>query len=142
MNRLFCLIFLVWGIEYTFGIFLNELTQAFGTSYSSTSGVYSVQMGMLLCVGPIAARLVTSFGCQKTTIAGSVIAAMGLITSGFAQNIATLYLTAGFCTGNFCYPDNNNFDSQHFHQIDFSYILRCGSWPNQLVGHHDSGNLL
>ena len=96
--------FSVWGIEYTFGIFLNELTEAFGTSYSSTSGVYSVQMGMLLCVGPIAAGLVTNFGCRKTTVAGSVIAATGLVVSGFAQNIATLYLTAGFCVGNFCHP--------------------------------------
>ena len=84
-------------------MFLNELTKAFGTSYSSTSAVYSVQMGVLLCVGPIAAELVTNFGCRKTTVVGSVIAATGLVTSGFAQNIATLYLTAGFITGNFCY---------------------------------------
>ena len=96
--------FSVWGIEYTFGIFLNEITEAFGTSYSSTSGVYSVQNGVMLCVGPIAAGLINVFGCRKATILGSIIAATGLITSGFAQNIATLYLTAGFCTGNFCYP--------------------------------------
>ena len=78
--------------------------EAFGTSYSSTSGVHSVQMGILSCVGPIAAGLVRMFGCQKITIVGSIIAATGLITSGFAQNIATLYLTAGFCTGNFRNP--------------------------------------
>ena len=76
----------------------------FGTSHSYTSGVYSLQMGFLNCVGPIAAALVKMFGCQKTVIAGSIIAATGLITSGFAKSIATLYLTAGFCVGNFCHP--------------------------------------
>ena len=94
----------VWGIENTFGIFLDKLSEAFGTSYSSTSGVYSVQNGVMLCIGPIAAGLVNVFGCRKVTVLGSIIAATGLITSGFTQNIAILYLTAGNCTGNFCHP--------------------------------------
>ena len=79
--------------------------EVFGTSYSVMSGVFSVQMGILNCVGPIAAGLAKIFGCREVTVVGSIIAAAGLITSGFAQNIGTLYLTAGFCTGNFCPPE-------------------------------------
>ena len=97
-------LYLAWGVEYTFGILLDGLMEAFGTSYSSTSGVFSVQMGILNIMGPIAAGLVKMFGCQTTIVVGSIIAAVGLITSGFAQNIASLYLTAGLCTGNFCHP--------------------------------------
>ena len=37
-------LYLAWGVEYTFGILLDGLMEAFGTSYSSTSGVFSVQM--------------------------------------------------------------------------------------------------
>ena len=58
-------------------------------------------MGVSLCVGPIAASLVKKFGCRKITIFGSMVAATGLIISGFARNIATLYASAGFCTGKF-----------------------------------------
>ena len=76
--------------------------EEFGTSYSYTSGVYSLQMGCLSCVGPIGAALVKKFGCRITVIAGCITSATGLIISGFAQNIATLYLTAGCCVGNSC----------------------------------------
>ena len=90
----------VWGVAYSFGIFLNGLMETFTTSYSSTSIISSVQMGVSLSVGPIAASLVKKFGCRKITILGSTVAATGLIISGFARNIATLYISAGFCTGN------------------------------------------
>ena len=73
----------------------------FGTSYSSTSLVSSVQMGVSFCIGPIASSLINKFGCRKVTVVGSLVAATGLITSGVAQNIETLCLTAGFCTGNY-----------------------------------------
>ena len=85
---------------FTFGIFLNGLMKTFSTSYSSTSVIASVQMGVSLCVGPIAAGLVKKFGCSRITIVGSVFAATGLIISRFAQNIVVLYISAGLCTGN------------------------------------------
>ena len=93
-----------YGIERIIpGILLDELMEAFGTSYSSTSGVFSVQMGIVYCVGLITGGLIKKFGCRKITVVGTIIAAIGYITSGFAQNIATLYLTI-FCTGKFCLP--------------------------------------
>ena len=93
------MLFAVWGTAYTFGIFLNGLMETFSTSYSSTSVISSVQMGVSLCVGPIASSLVKKFGCHKVTVLGSIIAVAGLIVSGFAQNIVVLYLTAGILTG-------------------------------------------
>ena len=93
------MLFAVWGTAYTFGIFLNGLMETFSTSYSSTSVISSVQMGVSLCVGPIASSLVKKFGCRKITVLGSIVAAAGLIVSGFAQNIVVLYLTAGILTG-------------------------------------------
>ena len=66
----------------------------FGTSYSATSLVTSIQMGILLCIGPIASGLIKKFGCQKVTVFGSLVAAIGLISSGLAQSIGMLYMTA------------------------------------------------
>ena len=71
----------------------------FKTSYSVTSLILSVQMGATLCVGPLAASLVKKFGCCKITVLGSIVAATGLVSSGFAPNIGVLFFSAGFCTG-------------------------------------------
>ena len=69
------------GTGRTFGIFLNGIMDDFGTSYSSTSLITSVQMGTSLCISPIASHLIKKFGCRKITVVGSLVAAIGLFTS-------------------------------------------------------------
>ena len=98
-NLLYIAIISVRGIVFSFGIFLTGLMEEFNTSYTSTSLISSVQMGVSLCIGPIAANLVKKFGCRIITIVGLVVAATGLITGGLAKNIVVLYITSGFCTG-------------------------------------------
>ena len=71
----------------------------FNTSFSVTSLILSVQLGVTLCVGPLAAKLVNKFGCRKITVLGSVVATAGLVSSGFAPSIAFLFFSAGICTG-------------------------------------------
>ena len=93
-------VFVVWGIDHTFGMFLGEFMETFGTTRPTTSMIASIQMGVTYFVGPVAANLVNRFGCCEIAIAGSIIAATSMIISGAAPNIATLYITAGFLTGN------------------------------------------
>ena len=81
-------------------MFLGEFMETFRSTRSATSMIASIQMGVTLLVGPIAANLVGRFGCREISIAGSIIAAMSIIISGVAPNITTLYITAGFFTGN------------------------------------------
>ena len=90
------------GINYTFGIFLGEFMETFGTDKAVTSMVSSTQIGVIHLVDPVSAYLIDRFGCCKTSILGSVLAATGLITSGMAPNFAILYTTAGFLTGIVC----------------------------------------
>ena len=90
------------GIIYTFGIFLSEFMETFGTDQAVTSIVSSTQMGVLYLVGPIGAYLVDKVGCCKTAITGSVLASTGLIISGLSPNLLTLCSTAGFLSGIFC----------------------------------------
>ena len=81
-------------------MFLGEFMEIFGTTRSTTSMIASIQMGVTFFVGPIVADLVKKFGCRKVAISGSIIAATSIIISGAAPNIATLYISAGFFTGN------------------------------------------
>ena len=93
-------VFVVFGICYTFGMFLGNIMETFGTSRSATSMIGSIQIGVTYLVGPIAADLVNRFGCRVIAIAGSIISATSIIISGVAPNIATLFITTGFFTGN------------------------------------------
>ena len=93
-------VIIVWGICYTFGMFLGKFMETFGTSRSATSMIGSIQMSITCFVGPIAANLVGQFGCRVIAIAGSIISATSIILSGVAPNIPTLCITAGLFTGN------------------------------------------
>ena len=90
---------LVYGTCYTFGMFLSEFMETFGTTRSVTSMIGSIQVGATYFVGPFAAVLVNRFGCRVIAIAGSIISATSIIISGLAPNITTLFITAGLFTG-------------------------------------------
>ncbi|GFQ74861.1 monocarboxylate transporter 14 [Trichonephila clavata] len=48
---------------------------------------------------PLASGLTNRFGCRAVTIAGSILAAFGLVISIFAPNVTFLYFSIGICTG-------------------------------------------
>ena len=94
------LILIVWGMDNSFGIFLVEVTETYGTSRSLTSLVFSTRVGAMLCIGPISADLVEKFGCRKVIIVGSAVSLIGLIISGTIPNFIIFSLSAGIITGN------------------------------------------
>lgn len=58
----------------------------------------SAQFGV---AGPIVSSLVNKYGCRAITIAGAIVAAIGLGFSTMAPNVATLYGTIGIVAGEF-----------------------------------------
>ena len=88
------------GTVLTFGVLLNGLMDTFDTSFGSTSLLMSIQSGTVFIISPIVSYLVKRFGCRTPTLVGTFIAAIGLFTSGWAQSIGLLYITAGVVTGN------------------------------------------
>ena len=91
---------LVYGIDYSFGVFLGEFMETFGTEHVTTSMVQSTQMGLILVAGPLAAYLVEQFSCRSVAIVGSILAACGLMISSIVPDIVSLFITAGIVTGN------------------------------------------
>ena len=90
---------IVWGMDNSFGIFLGEVTETYGTSRSVTSMVFSTRTGTMLCIGPISADLVEKFGCRKVIFVGSAVSVIGLIVGGTAPNFVVFSLSAGVITG-------------------------------------------
>lgn len=87
------------GVTYTFGIFYFELLQYFSSGKGLTAWIPSIMTGMTFAIGPVASGLTNKFGCRAITIAGSILAGIGLLLSVFAENIVTLIFTIGLCTG-------------------------------------------
>ncbi|XP_054165081.1 monocarboxylate transporter 14-like [Oppia nitens] len=91
--------FIVDGIIFSFGILLIEISNEFHETKASTAWIGSLQGGFYLILGPIVSALANIYGCRKTTIFGSLVAAIGFILSFFAGNVKTLYFTFGILGG-------------------------------------------
>ncbi|GIY90396.1 monocarboxylate transporter 12 [Caerostris darwini] len=87
------------GVTYTFGIFYYEFLKYYGESKGTTAWVASIMVGTTYCIGPIASGLTNRYGCRAVTIAGSILAAAGLMLSTLAPNVLTLFFTIGILTG-------------------------------------------
>ncbi|GFU45314.1 monocarboxylate transporter 12 [Nephila pilipes] len=87
------------GVTYTFGIFYYEFLKYYGESKGTTAWVASIMVGTTYCIGPIASGLTNKYGCRAVTIAGSILAAAGLMLSTLAPNVLTLFFTIGILTG-------------------------------------------
>ena len=75
--------------------------ESFAVGRTVSSMVASTQMGIVLCVGPLSADLVERFGCRKVIFVGTILAVIGLATSGLAPNFTIFFACAGVITGKF-----------------------------------------
>ncbi|KAH6940147.1 hypothetical protein HPB50_025955 [Hyalomma asiaticum] len=87
------------GVTYTFGIFYLEFLKYFQESKGKTAWIASIMVGTTFCIGPVASGLTTKYGCRAVTIAGSLLATLGLVVSMVAPNVTYLFFTIGLCTG-------------------------------------------
>lgn len=87
------------GVTYTFGIFYLEFLKHFQESKGKTAWIASIMVGTTFCIGPVASGLTTKYGCRSVTIAGSLLATVGLVVSVVAPNVTYLFFTIGLCTG-------------------------------------------
>lgn len=87
------------GVTYTFGIFYLEFLKYFQESKGKTAWIASIMVGTTFCIGPVASGLTTKYGCRTVTIAGSLLATVGLVISVPAPNVTYLFFSIGLCTG-------------------------------------------
>lgn len=102
---------------------------------------------MMFFMGPIGAALSAKYGCRLISMAGSFVFAMGLISSSFAQNIYTLYVTYGVMIGfgaSLCYFSTIVAVGQYFHKkLSLANgVISSGSGVGSLVMGPVMNNLL
>jgi MFS family permease len=89
----FAVLFLAYGIQYAFGLFFTALTEEFGWSRASLSGVFSLYAAAYALLSLPAGRLTDRWGPRRVVALGGGLLGLGLALSGTVGNLGTLYGT-------------------------------------------------
>ncbi|GJM16181.1 MAG: MFS transporter [Thermodesulfobacteriota bacterium] len=84
---------------YSFGVFLPYINEEFGLSRAEGSSLFSFRSLILAPGFIIAGRLIDKYDPRIVIFGGGLIAALGMILSGFAQNTWQLILTYSVMVG-------------------------------------------
>lgn len=95
----FCCIFVLDGIGYSFGVFLEPLLEEIKEGRGLLSVAGSMQIGVYGFSSPIVAKLVNRYGERKICSIGALISAVGLLLASFATGIWTLIVCYSIVCG-------------------------------------------
>jgi MFS family permease len=89
----FLVLFLTYGVQYSFGLFFGALAAEFGWSRASLAGVFSLYAGAYSALGLPAGRLTDRWGPRRVVALGGALLGAGLALSGAVHRLGPLYLT-------------------------------------------------
>lgn len=91
--------FVVFGIVYSFGVFLPPIMAEFHASRAAASSYYAIASLVFYMLGPLSGHLADRFGPHMVTAAGSIAMAGGLVATAFIGHLWTGYATYGVGVG-------------------------------------------
>lgn len=95
----FLCVFVLDGIGYSFGVFLEPLLADLGEGRGVLSMAGSMQVGVYGFSSPLVAGIVNKYGERRPCMLGAVISAAGLLVASYATGIWTLLLGYSVITG-------------------------------------------
>ncbi len=98
VGTLFITLGLLYGIWYSYSVFLLALIEDFGWSRSVTAGAMSVFIVSHGLFGPFAGRLVEQYGPTRLMIVGALVMAAGLLMTSQVNQWWQLYISFGVVT--------------------------------------------
>ena len=87
----FSVLFLTYGVQYSFSLFFAALTAEFGWSRASLSGVFSLYAGAYSFLGLAAGRLTDHWGPRRVVALGGLLLGAGLALAGSVHALGPLY---------------------------------------------------
>ena len=91
--------YVVDGIQYSFGVLLQDLVTHFDSDFATVSLAGGTVTGVFLSIGIVTTTLVTIFGCRPVYAAGSLLAALAMAASIFSPNIHIFIFLYGILGG-------------------------------------------
>ncbi|CAF2733945.1 unnamed protein product [Rotaria sp. Silwood2] len=90
---------IVDGFLNAFGVMSSDIRTHFKCSEFEVTLVISLACGFYMLSAPVASALCNKWGCRRTGIIGSVMAALSIGLSTYSPNIATMWLLFGVIGG-------------------------------------------
>ena len=91
--------FVVFGIVYSFGVFLEPMTKEFPIGRAATSAFYSIASLVWYMLGPLTGHLSDRIGPRIMVVCGAVSMGTGLVLTAFIEHVWIGYLTYGIGVG-------------------------------------------
>ncbi|HJU11972.1 MAG TPA: MFS transporter, partial [Candidatus Binataceae bacterium] len=91
--------FVVFGVIYSFGVFLKPMAAEFHANAAKASAFFSFTSLVYYVLGAFTGRLADRFGPRMIVAAGAVILGLGLCLTALTNNIWVAYLTYGLGVG-------------------------------------------
>lgn len=90
---------LALGAVYSWSVFLNPLREKFSAGKVEVNLIFTVTLVMLGVTAGFGGYLQRRFGARPVAIAAGVLYGGGIVLSGVAPTLSTLYFTHGFLAG-------------------------------------------
>jgi MFS family permease len=91
--------FTVFGVVYSFGVFLEPMMADLGSGWSGTSALYAISSSVFYFLGPATGSVGDRLGPRALAGIGALSMGAGLAATAFVADIGTAYLTYGFGVG-------------------------------------------
>jgi MFS family permease len=91
--------FVVFGVTYSFGLFLLPMAHDFAAGTAAVSALFSIASLAFYMLGPIAGRLSDRIGPRKVVAAGAVAMSAGLALTAATDRMWVAWLTYGAGVG-------------------------------------------
>ena len=91
--------FIVFGVIYSFGVFLDPIMADLKSSRSTTSALYAIASSAFYFLGPATGSVGDRLGPRAIAGFGALLMAGGLAATAFVTDISIAYLTYGLGVG-------------------------------------------
>jgi MFS family permease len=91
--------FVVFGVVYSFGVFLKPVMADLGASSSATSAWYAISSIGFYFLGPLTGSIGDRYGPRAVTAAGAIAMSLGLVATAFINSVWAGWVTYGLGVG-------------------------------------------
>ena len=91
--------FVVFGVTYSFGVFLKPIAASFGVSHAMMTAIFSTLSVLSFFLAPITGDLADRIGPRYVVGAGALLMGVGLLVTAHIYYFPLLFVTWGLCVG-------------------------------------------
>jgi MFS family permease len=92
-------LFVVFGVTYSFGVFLKPIALEFHASHAATSVLFSTITALSFFGAPLTGKIADRYGPRPVVVTGALLFGCGMVLAAHVHSFALLFLTYGIGLG-------------------------------------------